>query len=230
MNKYYIYRITNNINHKTYIGQHKYCKSLLVEDGYMGSGVILKKAQKKYGIENFSKEIITIAMSRSEANVLEKYYIAKERKENAYGCYNIADGGQGGAWNKGVPCYNETKKKISEKLKGRKLSEDWKRKINENSTRFSGHHHSEESKAKISESEKGHRPYFCRPRTEEEKRKMSEKLKGRKLNLSDEERLARSEKAKEMSRRNIGSKRSEETKKKMSESLKAYWAKKKGEL
>ena len=192
MNKYYIYRITNNINHKTYIGQHKYYKSLLVEDSYMGSGIILKKAQKKYGIENFSKEIITIAMSRSEANILEKYYIAKERKENTYGCYNVADGGQGAA--------------------------------------FRGHHHSEESKAKISESEKGHRPYFCRPRTEEEKRKMSEKLKGRKLNLSDEERLARSEKAKEMSRRNIGSKRSEETKKKMSESLKAYWAKKRGEL
>ena len=193
MTKYYIYRITNNINHKTYIGQHLYHGSLLVEDGYMGSGIYLKNAQKKYGIENFSKEIITIAMSRSEANVLEKYYIAKDRKENIYGCYNIADGGQGGAWNKGIPC-------------------------------------SEESKKKISESEKGHRPYFCRPRTEEEKRKISEKLKGRKLNLSDEERLARSEKAKEMSRRNIGSKRSEETKKKMSEALKAYWAKKRGEL
>lgn len=230
MDKYYIYRITNNINHKTYIGQHKYCKSLLVEDGYMGSGVILKKAQKKYGIENFSKEIITIAMSRSEANVLEKYYIEKERKENTYGCYNVADGGQGGAWNKGIPCSEETKKKISETLKGGEHSEEWKRKINENSTRFSGHHHSEESKSKISESTKGHRPYFCRPRTEEEKQKMREKIKGRKLNLSDEERAKRSERAKEMNKKRIGSKRSEETKKKMSESLKAYWAKKRGEL
>lgn len=229
MDKYYIYRITNNINHKTYIGQHKCYKSLLVEDGYIGSGVILRKAQKKYGIENFTKEIITIAMSRSEANVLEKYYITKERKENTYGCYNIADGGQGGG-QKGYHHTEETKKRISKSLKGREHSEEWKRKINENSTKFSGHHHSEESKAKISESEKGHRPYFCRPRTEEEKRKISEKLKGRKLNLSDEERLARSEKAKEMSRRNIGSKRSEETKKKMSDALKAYWDKKRGEL
>lgn len=230
MTKYYIYKITNNINNKTYIGQHLYHGSLLVEDGYMGSGIILKKAQKKYGIENFSKEIITIAMSRSEANVLEKFYISKERNENSYGCYNVADGGQGGAWNKDIPCSEETKKKISETLKGREHSEEWKRKINENSTKFSGHNHSEESRKKISESEKGHRPYFCRPRTEEEKRKISEKLKGRKLNLSDEERLARSEKAKEMSRRNIGSKRSEETKKKMSDALKAYWSKKRGEL
>ena len=228
MNKYYIYRITNNINHKTYIGQHKYYKSLLVEDGYMGSGIILKKAQKKYGIENFTKEIITIAMSRSEANVLEKYYIAKERKENTYGCYNIADGGQGGAWNKGIPCSDESKKKISEALKGRPHSEEWKRKINENSTRFSGHHHSEESKKKISESEKGHRPYFCRPRADEEKKKISEKLKGRKLNLSDEERLARSERAKEMSKKNIGRKRSEETKKKMREAWAIRKAKARG--
>ena len=229
MNKYYIYRITNNINHKTYIGQHLYHGSLLVEDGYMGSGIYLKKAQKKCGIENFSKEIITIAISRSEANVLEKFYIAKERKENTYGCYNIADGGQGGAWNKGIPCSEETKKKISETLKGRPHSEEWKRKINENSTRFSGHHHSEESKKKISESGKGHRPYFCRPRTEEEKQKMREKIKGRKLNLSDEERAKRSERAKEMNKKRIGSKRSEETKKKMREAWALRKAKARGQ-
>ena len=53
MEKYYIYRITNNINHKTYIGQHKYYKSLLVEDGYMGSGVLLRKAHK--GVKNERK-------------------------------------------------------------------------------------------------------------------------------------------------------------------------------
>lgn len=53
MEKYCIYRITNNINHKTYIGQHKYYKSLLVEDGYMGSGVLLRKAHK--GVKNERK-------------------------------------------------------------------------------------------------------------------------------------------------------------------------------
>ena len=40
---FYIYRITNLINGKTYIGQHKYKK---LDDSYMGSGVYLAKAKK----------------------------------------------------------------------------------------------------------------------------------------------------------------------------------------
>ena len=44
---YYIYRITNNINGKTYIGQHKYTD---LNDSYMGSGTLLQKAFKKYFI------------------------------------------------------------------------------------------------------------------------------------------------------------------------------------
>ena len=46
---YYIYRITNLINNKTYIGQHKYKK---INDYYMGGGKNIKRAIKKYGREN----------------------------------------------------------------------------------------------------------------------------------------------------------------------------------
>lgn len=46
----YIYKITNELNGKIYIGQHKACH---FEDRYWGSGKLIKYAIKKYGVENF---------------------------------------------------------------------------------------------------------------------------------------------------------------------------------
>lgn len=110
---YYIYRITNLINGKTYIGQHKYKK---LNDSYMGSGVYLAKAKKKYGIENFKKEILEFNIPNVElANDWEQMYILFERaKEKAE--YNIANGGKGSAGHK---MSEEQKKKISEVNKGK---------------------------------------------------------------------------------------------------------------
>ncbi len=182
---YCIYRITNLINGKTYIGQHKYKEKPY--DNYMGSGILLKAAQAKYGIENFIKEIIVSNIeSKSTIDKLEIKYIAYEKATNGNGCYNIADGGEGGALNKGKklgPLSEETKKKLSEAHKGKKIkphSEEHKAKLSE---ARKGKHHSEETRKKMSEAKKG------KPKSEECKRKLSAARKGMHWKVVDGKRV-----------------------------------------
>lgn len=94
---YYIYCITNNINNKTYIGQRKCPENKLPEeDDYMGSGELIKKAIKKYGIENFSKIILESEIeTKKEVDEREIYFIA-EYKKIGKAEYNISIGGTGG--------------------------------------------------------------------------------------------------------------------------------------
>ena len=89
----YIYEITNNINGKTYIGQHHCDENILPDDDkYMGSGVKLHLAYKKYGIENFTKRILAICYTDKILDILEIYFI-KEYRAIGKAQYNIANGG-----------------------------------------------------------------------------------------------------------------------------------------
>lgn len=77
---WYIYRITNLINRKTYIGMHRYKK---LNDCYMGKGIYLRIDQKKYGIKNFKKEVLVFNIPTEEqACILERTFIAAERKKS----------------------------------------------------------------------------------------------------------------------------------------------------
>jgi hypothetical protein len=85
---YLIYKILNKLNGKFYIGCHKTKNK---DDDYMGSGVALKKAYEKYGIENFSKEIIFECSSMEEMFKMESYLV-----EVGSHTYNLMQGGHGG--------------------------------------------------------------------------------------------------------------------------------------
>ena len=94
---YYIYLITNNIDGKNYVGQRCCPKDKTPETDvkYMGSGKYLRRSQEKYGIENFTKQIITVCYSKDVVDILEIEYIAIY-KAIGKAEYNILPGGKGG--------------------------------------------------------------------------------------------------------------------------------------
>lgn len=87
---YYIYKITNKINGKYYIGRHS---TTNLEDGYMGSGIGIKNAIKKYGKENFTKEIIQFTNNSEELWELEKNIVNDKIISDSMS-YNMSYGGK----------------------------------------------------------------------------------------------------------------------------------------
>lgn len=90
MTHHYIYKTTNIINGKFYIGKHS---SMLLEDDYLGSGTIITQSIKKYGKENFVREIIMICHTENEAYYYEEQIIASCLGNPM--CYNMVPGGKG---------------------------------------------------------------------------------------------------------------------------------------
>ena len=89
---YTIYKITNKVNGKIYIGKHQ---TKYLNDGYMGSGKLLKYAIEKHGLENFEKEILFQFDNEGDMNAKEAELVTEEfcLREDTY---NICPGGQGG--------------------------------------------------------------------------------------------------------------------------------------
>lgn len=104
---YLIYKITNTLNGKIYIGAHK---TKNINDSYMGSGNVIRKAIKKYGLENFKKEILFSLDSLDEMYSKERELVneAFVRDEMTY---NLKIGGRGGGITN-RPCSEETKQKL----------------------------------------------------------------------------------------------------------------------
>jgi len=86
-----VYITTNLINGKKYIG-----KDEKNNPKYLGSGNLFRMAIKKYGKENFQKEILAVARDKQDLCELESYYIDYYCAQTSDLFYNIAPGGNGG--------------------------------------------------------------------------------------------------------------------------------------
>lgn len=84
---YYVYRITNLVNGNDYIGCHR---TTYLDDGYMGSGKLIKLAIQKHGRENFRKDILSFHDTEDDMLVEEARMIQEHEP-----IYNIAPGGRG---------------------------------------------------------------------------------------------------------------------------------------
>ena len=165
---YLIYKITNTVNNKIYIGKHQTDNK---DDDYMGSGKILKRAIEKYGIDKFTKEILFECgsleeMNEKEADIVDEEFVAR------LDTYNVKLGGQGG-WdfvnvqnlnNKSNQCYIGYEKGLKQyhinhydKIIQNNKSSEQREKItrgllkyySEHKHQWVGRRHNDESKKKI---------------------------------------------------------------------------------
>jgi group I intron endonuclease len=119
-----IYKTVNRLNGKFYIGQEKN-----YNPRYFGSGIYLIRAIEKYGLENFTKEIIEDKIETKQLlNEREIFWIDFFDSRNPKKGYNIASGGQGGDF-LSQELKDKRGIKISEVRKGKHLSDAHKKAI-----------------------------------------------------------------------------------------------------
>jgi group I intron endonuclease len=110
-NMAYVYIITNKINGKKYIGSSRKPQ---IDENYYGSGKVVKDALKKYGKENFTRDILW--QGEGDARGIETCYLIAVNASKNPMYYNMTNDARGNNLHQ-----ESTKRTVSEKLKGRKL-------------------------------------------------------------------------------------------------------------
>lgn len=106
---HFVYKTTNLINGKFYIGKHSTDD---LEDGYLGSGIAIRRAVEKHKKENFKREILALFESEEAAYEFEAQVVDYRNPMS----YNLHPGGIGLKF--GVPNSEETRLRMSKSRTG----------------------------------------------------------------------------------------------------------------
>lgn len=168
-NIHYIYRTKCLVTGTWYVGMHSTCD---INDGYMGSGVRLRRSIRKYGVNNHIKDIVEFFENRDLLVEAEKKAITSEMITDI-NCMNLMPGGNGGFISDEQQKHRSicANKVLNEKLKNdtvfkeqwlkkmkfgiQKAMDEGKMKTWKDNYNWIGKKHSEETKQKMSESSKG---------------------------------------------------------------------------
>lgn len=160
-----IYKITNILNGRFYIGMHS---TKNPHDGYLGSGKRIKAEINKYGKENFRKEILEQVSSRKILKEREAQIVNSELLADPL-CLNLIFGGEGGWETYNANSELQRAKAIRGNAKQKILKEtdsEWAEKASQSRSNamkqrhtagnvtipsWTGKHHCEEAKRKIGE-------------------------------------------------------------------------------
>ena len=176
-----VYLATNNNNGKMYVGQTTKKLNLRWNEHTSNkSSSPLHRALRRYGKENFSLETLHVCASKEEMDFAEIFYINLLNTKAPLG-YNLTDGGEG---RQGYHLSEESKKKISEKNSGKKMSLAQRIQISKRHKGIKLGPRSEAVKEKISKAHLGKKP------TEETRRRQSlAKLGKKRAPFTDETKL-----------------------------------------
>lgn len=182
MTHYLIYKITNLLNGKIYIGQHKTDD---LEDDYWGSGIGIQRAIHKYGIENFVFTVLIDLKNEEEMNLLEEL-VVNEDFISRPDVYNMKVGGIGG-WPSMYGDKNPFYGKHHSDATKNKISQNVSKAISGENNPMYGHVWTEEARKEMSSSVKeamkdesirkhisDMRKAYCANMTIEQRRKMTE--------------------------------------------------------
>lgn len=166
----FIYMTKNKITGKLYIGKHKRTMDPkdIDDSWYLGSGVLLKKAIAKYGVDNFERNIIYECNSESQLSYMEQVFIAYYNAVDDDTFYNLTKGGEGVI---GYVYTDEDKEKMKKPHKpmdeearknmARAFSDETRKKLSESAIKnLTGYVHSEQSKQNMSEAHKGSKSIY----------------------------------------------------------------------